>query len=202
MDDLDETIEFLEACLIGYINTFSHPPDSYIKNGRLPHFSIPVRNRLSCPAKWIKQLDDGQITGYSKEDGPHNLPHICKIYATPKYTADPAEPLPHWVHKTLQGLASAYAVFLDVVKGMDNWGLQADVMWYRDLDKHVIHYKAQLDHIHSELKSAIIACNQCKGQLECAQLSEWVSHLAGEPMHMPTNKCAHEGWKEGQGHHF
>ncbi len=120
----------------------------------------------------------------------------------PKYTADPAEPLPHWVHKTLQGLASAYAVFLDVVKGMDNWGLQADVMWYRDLDKHVIHYKAQLDHIHSELKSAIIACNQCKGRLECAQLSEWVSHLAGEPMHMPTNKCAHEGWKEGQGHHF
>ncbi len=85
---------------------------------------------------------------------------------TPKHTTDPAEPLPHWVHETLQGPAPGYAVFLDAVKNMDDWGLKADVMWYRDLDEWVIHYKAQLDHTHSELKSAIITQDQCKGRLK------------------------------------
>src|SRR6266478_5668639 len=35
LDDREETIEFLEARLIGYINTFSQPPDGYVENGRL-----------------------------------------------------------------------------------------------------------------------------------------------------------------------
>ena len=33
LDDHEETIEFLEARLVGYIDTFSQPPDGYIKNG-------------------------------------------------------------------------------------------------------------------------------------------------------------------------
>src|SRR6266436_1812727 len=83
LDDLNETVEFLEACLIGYINTFSQPPDGYIENGCLPTFTIPCGNGLSNPAKWVKKLDDGQVAGYSAEDSPHDLPHICKIYASP-----------------------------------------------------------------------------------------------------------------------
>ncbi|SRR6266403_2310575 len=112
LNDLDETVEFLKACLIGYVNTFSQPPDGYIENGRLPHFTIPCGNGLSNPAKWVKQLNDGQVARYSKEDGPHNLPHICEIYATPKYMADPPEPLSHWIHKTLQGPAPSYVIDL------------------------------------------------------------------------------------------
>src|SRR6266478_3241689 len=50
VDDLKETIKFLEARLIGYIDTFSQPPASYTKNGQLPHFTIPCSNGLSNPA--------------------------------------------------------------------------------------------------------------------------------------------------------
>src|SRR6266403_2155803 len=96
LDDREETIEFLEAHLVGYIDTFSQPPPGYVENGRLPTFTIPVGGGLSNPAKWVKKLDDGRVAGYTAEDGPHDLPHVCEIYATPKYTADPAEPLPHW----------------------------------------------------------------------------------------------------------
>src|SRR6266478_7210040 len=35
LDDLNEMVEFLEAHLVGYIDTFSQPPDGYIKNGHL-----------------------------------------------------------------------------------------------------------------------------------------------------------------------
>src|SRR6266481_4234296 len=46
LDDCDETIEFMEACLVGYIDTFSQPPDGYVKNGHLMTFTIPCGNGL------------------------------------------------------------------------------------------------------------------------------------------------------------
>src|SRR6266404_6246176 len=121
LDDREEMIEFLEAHLVGYIDTFSQPPDRYIENGRLTTFTIPCGGGLSNPAKWVKKLDDGRVVGYTTEDGPHDLPHMCEIYASPKYTADPAEPLPHWIHETLQGSAAGYAALLDAVKATDDW---------------------------------------------------------------------------------
>src|SRR6266446_2367988 len=193
LDDHEETIEFLEACLVGYIDTFSQPPAGYVENGRLPTFTIPVGGGLSSPAKWVKKLDDGRVAGYTSEDGPHDLPHICEIYANPKYTADPAEPLPHWIHETLQGSAPAYAAFLDAIRATDDWGLEADVIRFRALNERVLAYKAQLDRTHGELKSTIITRDQCRGWLECAQLPERISHLAGEPTCMPTSRRAHGG---------
>src|SRR6266446_5592101 len=41
LDDREETIEFLEARLVGYIDTFSQPPAGYVENGRLTTFTIP-----------------------------------------------------------------------------------------------------------------------------------------------------------------
>ncbi len=202
LDDHEETIEFLEARLVGYIDTFSQPPEGYVENGRLTTFTIPCGGGLSNPAKWVKKLDDGRVVGYSAEDGPHDLPHVCEIYASPKYTADPAEPLPHWIHKTLQGPAPGYAALLDAVKVTDNWGLEADVIRFRLLDERIIAYKAQLNCTHGELKSTIIARDQCRGRLECTRLPERISHLAGEPTRMPTTRRARGGWKEGQGRHF
>src|SRR6266403_220323 len=202
LDDREETIEFLEARLVGYIDTFSQPPAGYVENGRLPTFTIPVGGGLSNPAKWVKKLDDSRVAGYTAEDGPHDLPHVCSIYASPKYTADPAEPLPHWIHETLQGSAAGYAAFLDAVKATDDWGLKADVMRFRALNERVLAYKAQLDHTHGELKSTIIARDQCRGRLECMRLAERVSHLAGEPQRMPTSNQVRGGWKEGRGRWF
>ncbi len=202
LDDHNKTIEFMEARLVGYIDTFSQPPAGYVENGRLPTFTIPVGGGLSNPAKWVKKLDDGRVAGYTAEDGPHDLPHMCEIYASPKYTADPAEPLPHWIHETLQGSAPAYTAFLDAVRATDDWGLEADVMRFRALDERVLAYKAQLDRTHGELKGAIVTRDQCRGRLECARLGERVSHLAGEPQRMPTNARARGGWKEGRGRRF
>src|SRR6266478_75637 len=79
LDDCNETIEFMEAHLIGYIETFSQPPDGYVENSHLTMFTIPCGNGLSNPAKWVKKLNDGRVMGYSTEDGPHDLPHICEI---------------------------------------------------------------------------------------------------------------------------
>src|SRR6266481_2247857 len=74
LDDREETIEFLEARLVGDIDTFSQPPEGYIENGHLTTFTIPCRGGLSSPAKWVKKLNDSRVVGYSAEDGPYDLP--------------------------------------------------------------------------------------------------------------------------------
>src|SRR6266403_560713 len=67
LDDREETIKFLEAHLVGYIDTFSQPPEGYVENGRLTTFTIPCGGGLSNPAKWVKKLDDGRVAGYSTD---------------------------------------------------------------------------------------------------------------------------------------
>src|SRR6266481_4050317 len=71
------------------------------------------------PADTYRSIINGLVV--TSEARTHDLPHVCEIYATPKYTADPAEPLPHWIHETLQGSAPAYAAFLNAVKATDDW---------------------------------------------------------------------------------
>src|SRR6266478_5070640 len=67
LDDRNETIEFMEAHLVGYIDTFLQPPQGYVENSCLTTFTIPCGNRLSNPAKLVKKLDDSRVTGYSSE---------------------------------------------------------------------------------------------------------------------------------------
>src|SRR6266446_4197162 len=74
LDDREETIKFLEARLVGYIDTFSRPPEGYVENGHLMTFTIPCGGGLSNPAKWVKKLDDGRVAGYTSEVVPRGLP--------------------------------------------------------------------------------------------------------------------------------
>src|SRR6266403_152506 len=41
LDNHEETIKFLEARLVRYIDTFSQPPEGYVENGHLTTFTIP-----------------------------------------------------------------------------------------------------------------------------------------------------------------
>src|SRR6266478_3233790 len=76
INKLEEDLEYAQSRLLDYQETFVKAPDRYVTNNRLPTFSIPLGEGSDIPTKWIKQLDDGRIAGYS---------------------------LPHWIRETLQG---------------------------------------------------------------------------------------------------
>src|SRR6266478_5220894 len=98
VDKLKEDLEYAESRLLYYQETFVKAPEGYQANDRLPTFSIPLGEGSDIPAKWIKQLDDGHVVGYSEHDGTGDLPYIKEIYATPQDSAlDPAEVLPFWI---------------------------------------------------------------------------------------------------------
>ena len=51
---LNEQIHGLHDRIKHYENIFKQAPDGYVKNdGRVPHFYIPLGNRVVKPAKWI-----------------------------------------------------------------------------------------------------------------------------------------------------
>jgi len=104
LNKMEEDLDYANTCLIGYQEMFQTPPKGYVANTKLSSFTIPVREGHSVPAKWVKQLDDGQVTGYGESNGEGDLPYAAEIYTEPSYSsADPPEVFPHWLSKTLQG---------------------------------------------------------------------------------------------------
>jgi len=80
---LEEDLEFAQSHLLDYQETFVKAPDRYVANNRLPTFTIPLGEGSDVPAKWVKQLDDGRIAGYSEHDRTGDLPYVKEIYAAP-----------------------------------------------------------------------------------------------------------------------
>jgi len=131
VDKLQEDLEYAESRLLDYQETFIKAPEGYISNDRLPTFTIPLGEGSDVPAKWIKQLDDGRVAGYSEHDSTSDLPYIKEIYAAPQdSTLDPPEVLPHWIRETLQGASIQYQEFHWAVQDLDDWGLYTEVLHY------------------------------------------------------------------------
>src|SRR6266446_2244184 len=169
IDKLEESLEFTESRLLDYQETFVKAPDGYVTNDRLPMFTIPLREGSDVLAKWIKQLDDGRVAGHSEHDGTGDLPYVKEIYAAPQDSVlNPAEVLPFWIWETLQGSAIQYQELRRAVRDLDDWGLYAEVLRYRQLDEDILSLKAQLDLNHASLAAAQNAQLQSITRLEVA----------------------------------
>src|SRR6266436_9497250 len=199
IDKLEEDLEFAQSCLLDYQETFVKAPDGYVTNDRLPTFTIPLGEGSNVPAKWVKQLDDRRIVGYSEHDGTGNLPYVKEIYAAPQDSAlDPAEVLPFWIQETLQGSAIQYQELRRAVRDLNDWGLYAEVLCYRQLDEDILSLKAQLNLNHTSLTTTQNTQLQSVTRLEVARLPKWISHLAA-PVRVSPNTPVQGAWKKGHG---
>jgi hypothetical protein len=93
--------------------TNAEAPEGYKENwGQVPNFTIPTEEGLFQPAKYIKQLADGQVAGLGDDCGPNDHPWIASIYADPNYgSSKPPAPLPPWLRGMLIGPSAAYHTF-------------------------------------------------------------------------------------------
>ncbi len=199
INKLEEDLEFTQSHLLDYQETFVKAPDGYVANNRLPTFTIPLREGSDVPTKWVKQLNDGHVAGYSEHDSTGDLPYVKEIYATPMdSTLDPPEVLPHWIQETLQGASIQYQEFRWTVRDLNNWGLYAEVLCYCQLDEDILSLKAQLDLNHVSLTAAQNAQLQSITWLEVVWLPKWVSHLAA-PVRTSPNLPVQGAWKKGRG---
>ncbi len=199
IDKLEEDLKFAQSHLLDYQETFVKAPDGYVANDRLPTFTIPLGEGSDVPAKWIKQLDDRHITGYSEHNGTGDLPYVKEIYAAPQDSVlNPPEVLPFWVRETLQGTAIQYQELQWAVRDLNDWGLYAEVLCYHQLDEDILSLKAQLDLNHASLATTQNARLQSVTRLEAARLPKRISHLAA-PVRASPNIPVQGAWKKGCG---
>src|SRR6266481_8226296 len=197
INKLEEDLEFAQSRLLDYQETFVKALDGYVANDRLPTFTVPLGEGSDVLAKWIKQLDDGRVAGHSEHDGTGDLPYVKEIYAAPQdSTLDLPEVLPFWVRETLQGASIQYQELQRAVQDLDDWGLYAEVLQYRQLDEDILSLKAQLNLNHASLTAAQNARLQSITRLEAVRLPKRVSHLAA-PVQTSPNIPVRGAWKKG-----
>src|SRR6266404_2481941 len=139
INKLEEDLKYAQSHLLDYQETFIKAPDRYVANNRLPTFTIPLGEGSNVPAKWVKQLDDRRVAGYSEHNRTGDLPYVKEIYAAPQDSAlDLPEVLPHWIQETLQGASIQYQEFRQAVQDLNDWGLYTEVLRYHQLNKDIL----------------------------------------------------------------
>ena len=137
---LNEQICRLHNCVKHYENIFERTPDGYIENdGRVPHFYIPISNRVFKPEKWIKKLEDRQVAGFHEQQGPNESPYIIDLYAPADTEGhgeeNPIESLPAWFRALLIRPSSNFMHLQRDIGDQDDWGLAREIARYCKLDQ-------------------------------------------------------------------
>jgi hypothetical protein len=153
---LKEQISGLHDRVEHYENIFEHAPDGYIENnGRVPHFFIPLGDGVFKPAKWIKKLEDGWVTGFHEQQGPNESPYIIDLYAQADTVGhggeNPIEPLPAWFRALLIGPSSDFVHLQRDIGNLDNWGLAREIAHFRKLDQKAAELATRVEVLHKEL---------------------------------------------------
>ena len=153
---LKEQVARLHDRVEHYENIFECTPDGYIENdGQVPQFFIPLGDRVFKPAKWIKKLEDGRVTGFHKHQGPNESPYIIDLYAQADMVGhgeeNPIKPLPAWFRTLLIGPASDFMHLQHDIGDLDNWGLAREIARFHELDQEAAELAARVDVLHEEL---------------------------------------------------
>jgi hypothetical protein len=107
-----------------------------VENMCFPNLKLPIRAGFYLLVKWIKRLNNGDISCYLAHDGPCDPPHIVFIYASLLSSNDtPTGPLLQWFHGILTGPHAQFLTMLECACKFDDWGVAADLDHYCIYDK-------------------------------------------------------------------
>jgi hypothetical protein len=67
---LNKQLQGLGDKVAEYQWTYDQEPEGYTENMQFPNLKLPIRAGFYLPAKWIKQLNDGNISCFSAHNGP------------------------------------------------------------------------------------------------------------------------------------
>ena len=176
-EKLKEKITLLEAEVAHYHDD-PPCPDDFLPNTGQVAATIPIGVSYACPAKWIRQRDDGQVELLAGED--HNeVPYVTELYADPSYDFDrPVEAMPSWFFFLLNGPTPSFHTLRSAVAELDNWGDITEIERYRHLDDTKRELDAKLDQVRAQLFLAEEHLQGCHHRIE-ARISNKVGHLEG-----------------------
>jgi hypothetical protein len=172
-------------------------PEGYIPNDeRYPSLVVPAGNGLYRPAKWVKRLDDGRVAMLGSAFGPADEPHITEIFATPAPAhMRPLEPMPLWFRQLLSGPGTLFAQLRVEAADLDDWGILADIVRFRQHDDELGSLYARIDHLQNALDATKYARGLAQSRLEAAQVHKRLDYLEGHAGGHPLSR-PRSAWKK------
>ena len=154
------------------------PPGYEENREHLPNFTIPLNDGTKQFTCFIKQLNDGRVTGLHAGAKGEEEAQIIELYASPDYSTDkPMEPLPSWICHHLWGDWATYALLEDAVNDLVNWGLLADIHCYCQYDQECTYIMQKMELLVAKLESYKKSHTLCEEHLIAAHLVDKVKHL-------------------------
>jgi hypothetical protein len=132
---LSEQIWGLRDKVAKYQRTYDQEPESYTTNTRFPNLKVPIGAGFYLPVKWVKQLNDGNISSYLAHDGLRDTLHIIPIYASLLSSNDMSiGPIPWWFHRILNRPHTQFLQMVKCAHKFDNWGITTNLLHYCEYD--------------------------------------------------------------------
>jgi hypothetical protein len=153
---LQEQIKGLHNCIEHYENQFKQAPDGYIiNNGQVPQFYIPLGNRVHCPTKWIKRLDNSRVASFHEGQGPNESLYVIDLYAQADMVGhgeeNPIKPIPTWFYTLLLGPSGNLTHLQHKIEDLNDWGLAREVTHFCKLDQEATNLALQVEVPYEEL---------------------------------------------------
>jgi hypothetical protein len=177
----------LEHHIEHYKDTFLACPEGYESNvSRALSFYIPSPNQTTILAKWVCQLDDRHVAGFSEYQGPTDSPHITELYLWAAYDMEnPLEPLPGWFQASLMDTSAQYHTFKEKVTHLDDWSAFAKIHCHQAICDELGEVQHQLDILDAHSHNLVEKQQLCKFRLEGGKISARVKHFEHLAPHAP-----------------
>jgi hypothetical protein len=153
-------------------------PQGFLPNGgRLPHLYVPY-NGHRAPARYIRASPGDASSAEGTMGEPGSEVYAFELYATeypPPSEEDerpPPEPLPEWFRDLCHTTFPHYRALLDGSRGLEDWGLTADIARYRATSERIRDLYAAQEGIEASLTGLQESLDLVAFRLGSAQAGE------------------------------
>src|SRR5258708_3053025 len=162
--------------------------------GRLPETTIPCGRNAGQLAKWVRRPPDGRPLLYAEDDGPGDQPYAIELFAELDISDEtPAQSLPRWLLDALTGPSAAFHTVHSAAEATLDWGLQAELLHYRDLDQKAKAINDSISNLEAEVSGVLAEQRLALGRLKGARAATRLGHVrlgTGGP-----RKSRRVGWR-------
>src|SRR5712692_459746 len=180
-----------------------------ITAGHLLNAIIPCGQNTGQLAKWVRCLPDGRALLYAEDDRPGDQPYAIELFAELDISDEtPAQSLPRWLLDALTGPSAAFHTIRSAAEATLDWGLQAELLRYRDLDQKAKAINNSISDLGAEVSGVLAEQRLALGRLKGAQAATHLGHVrlgAGGPQKARRVGWQHQGeqqvsWGAERGH--
>ena len=159
------------------------PTDFEENAGRVPDFYVK-EDGVRLQARYVRRVPGtGLVEGTL--GGPQDRIYLHELYAQPSLVSDSVpDPLPAWFINSISANSPVFSDVMQEARSTGDWGLEAEIERYNELDTQLYHIQGQLRQLQEEENNVSIRRRTCLFRLTRSDVGDRLASLqALSPLH-------------------